>query len=79
MMGGSIKIGNRNYTWAELSKPEVRRAILPQVEQMIARTNGIPNHFSAQGWSDLDVQTAILWTTRHVRRPARRNDARLHG
>ena len=63
VMGGSIKIGNRDYTWAELAKPEVRRAIMPQVEAMIAAYKKNPEPWQAQGWSELDVQTAIRWST----------------
>lgn len=59
---GSIKIGNKDYSWAELSKPEVRRAVLPQVEAMIAQFKRNPELREAQGFSVLDLQTAIRWT-----------------
>ena len=62
VMGGSIRIGNRDYSWAELAKPEVRRAIMPQVEAIIAAYKKNPEPWQAQGWTDLDVKTAIRWT-----------------
>ena len=63
VMGGSIQIGDRNYTWAELAKPEVRRAVLPQAEAMIAAYKRNPEPWQAEGWSELDVKAATRWTT----------------
>ena len=61
-MSGTIKIGSRNYTWAELSKPDVRRTVLPQVEAMIAAYKKNPEPWHAQGYNALDVKVAIMWT-----------------
>ena len=76
-MGGSIKIGNRNYSWAELSRPEIRRAVLPMVEKMISDFKRNPELREAQGFSVLDLQTAIRWQNGHLRQRARRSDAHL--
>jgi hypothetical protein len=62
-MSKTISIGGKSYTWAELAKPEVRRAILPPVEAMIAAYKRNPEPWQAEGWSELDVKTAIRWTT----------------
>src|SRR5690349_9897120 len=58
-MSKTISIGGKGYTWAELSNPEVRRAILPQVEAMIAQFNKHPELMQAQGYTALDLKTAI--------------------
>lgn len=36
---------------------------MPQVEQMISAYKRNPEPFRAEGWNDLDVKTAIRWTT----------------
>ena len=61
-MSKTISIGGKNYSWEQLSEPEVRRAILPQVEAMIAAYKKNPEPWQAEGWNDLDVKTAIRWT-----------------
>ena len=61
-MDGSIRIGNQDYTWENLSRPEVRHAVLPQVEAMIASYKRNPEPWRAQGWNDLGMRIAVLWT-----------------
>src|SRR5882757_1621779 len=56
----TIRIGDRDYTWAQLSKPEVRRQILPQVEALIAQVKRDPAAF---GYTAEDVKFAVAWTT----------------
>jgi hypothetical protein len=51
-VGGSIRIGNQDYTWEQLSRPEVRRAILPEVERMIASFKKNPEPWQTQGWNE---------------------------
>jgi hypothetical protein len=58
----SIRIGDRNYTWQELSNPSVRRAILPQVEQMIREMKHNPDAYYKMGWTKEDLSYAIRWT-----------------
>jgi hypothetical protein len=56
----TITIGGQPYTWEQLSRPEVRRALLPMVEAMIAQVKADP---AAYGYTAADVQAAVRYTT----------------
>jgi hypothetical protein len=56
----TITIGGQPYTWEQLSRPEVRRALLPMVEAMIAQARADP---AAYGYTAADVQAAVRYTT----------------
>jgi hypothetical protein len=61
--GGSMKpirIGNRDYSWAELSRPDVRRQLLPQVEALFPQIKRDPAAF---GLTPADVPFVAAWTT----------------
>jgi hypothetical protein len=56
----TITIGGQPYTWEQLSRPDVRRALLPMVEAMIAQAKADPAAF---GYTAADVQAAVRYTT----------------
>src|ERR1700730_1728447 len=61
--GGSMKpirIGNRDYTWAELSRRDVRHQLLPQVEALFPQIKRDPAAF---GLTPADVPFIAAWTT----------------
>src|ERR1700676_4558342 len=56
----TITIGGQPYTWEQLSRPDVRRALLPMVESMIGQVKADPAAF---GYTAADVQAAVRYTT----------------
>ena len=55
-----IRIGNRDDTWAELSRSDVRRQLLPQVEALFPQVKRDPAAF---GLTAADVPFIAAWTT----------------
>jgi hypothetical protein len=58
-----IEIGGQQYTWAQLSQPEIRRQLLPQVEKLISEFKRDPARLAARGFTEADRKAAIAWTT----------------
>jgi hypothetical protein len=55
-----IRIGNRDYSWAELSRPDVRRQLLPQVEALFPQIKRDPAAF---GLKPPAIPVVAAWTT----------------